>query len=63
MLLDGIAAFFFLFKFQFSHFVAVIRAHFSFYAHFAKMKKKRKVSDHHLKYYKRFSIVLDQIFK
>ncbi len=63
MLLDGIAAFFFLFKFQFSHFVAVIRAHFSFYTHFAKMKKKRKVSDHHLKYYKRFSIVLDQIFK
>jgi len=59
MLLDGVAAFFFLFKFQFSHFNAVLNAHFSFYKHFSEMKKKRTIPKNPPKYYKRFSIVLN----
>lgn len=59
MLLDGVAAFFFLAKFQFSHFTAVLRAHFSFYSQFSKMKRKRSIPKNPPKYYQRFSIVLN----
>lgn len=42
LILDGIAATLFLFKFQFSHFFAVIKAHFAFYVNLRALLKKRK---------------------
>lgn len=42
MLLDGVAGIRFLTAFKWSHFIAVIRAHFSFYAHFYQLLQKRK---------------------
>jgi GT2 family glycosyltransferase len=42
MVLDGIAAFKFLFSGQGSHFMAVVKAHFSFYRSLSKTLKKRK---------------------
>lgn len=42
MILDGIAAFLFIFQGNFKHFFAVIQAHFSFYQHLNIMLKKRK---------------------
>lgn len=59
MLLDGVAALFFLLKLQFGHFAAVLKAHFSFYHHFFKMKKKRNIPENPPKYYNRFSIVIN----
>lgn len=41
MILDGVAAFKFLFEGSGSHFIAVIKAHFSFYAHLPSTLKKR----------------------
>lgn len=41
MILDGIAAFKFLFEGSGSHFIAVIKAHFSFYRHLPSTLKKR----------------------
>ena len=41
MILDGVAAFKFLFEGNGSHFMAVIKAHFSFYAHLPSTLKKR----------------------
>jgi hypothetical protein len=41
MILDGVAAFKFLFEGNSSHFIAVIKAHFSFYAHLPSTLKKR----------------------
>lgn len=41
MILDGIAAFKFLFQGRVFHFMAVFNAHFSFYGNFKKMYKKR----------------------
>lgn len=42
MLLDGVAAFKFLFEGSVTHFMAVIKAHFSYYAHLPATFKKRK---------------------
>lgn len=42
MILDGIAAFKFLFEGSGSHFIAVIKAHFSFYRHLPSTLRKRK---------------------
>ncbi|MCB9223952.1 MAG: glycosyltransferase family 2 protein [Crocinitomicaceae bacterium] len=41
LVLDGIAATLFLFKFQFKHFYAVFRSHMTLYANWSKFKKKR----------------------
>ncbi|MBI3520083.1 MAG: glycosyltransferase family 2 protein [Bacteroidetes bacterium] len=41
MILDGVAAFKFLFEGNGTHFIAVIKAHFSFYAHLPSTLKKR----------------------
>ena len=43
MSLDGLAGFQFLIKFQFKHFAAVVRAHFSYYLNIHKLHKKRKL--------------------
>ena len=42
LLLDGMAGLRFLFKFQFQHFLAILKAHFSFYSHLNQLIKKRK---------------------
>jgi GT2 family glycosyltransferase len=46
LLLDGIAAFKFLFDGGFDDFWAVVRAHMSFYRHFGKHKHKRSLIEH-----------------
>ncbi len=43
LILDGIAGLKFLMAFEFSNFLSVLKAHFSFYISFGKMYKKRKV--------------------
>ena len=57
LLLDGIAAIRFIFQFRFKHFLAILRAHFSFYRQFKRMYKKREKSKFLLKYYTTKSIV------
>ena len=47
MVLDGIAAFKFLFEGSFTHFLAVIKAHFSYYASLSSTLKKRKAMKAH----------------
>jgi GT2 family glycosyltransferase len=42
MVLDGVAAYKFLFEGKGAHFIAVVKAHISFYAHLASTLKKRK---------------------
>jgi len=41
MVLDGIAGIQFIFKGKFSHFLAILKAHFSFYSLFSRTYKKR----------------------
>ncbi len=57
MILDGIAAFKFLFQGKVFHFIAVINAHFSFYANVSKMYKKRNKTQQ-VNYFKIKSIVV-----
>jgi len=57
LLLDGIAGIKFLFEFKFSHIIAVIKAHFSFYKHLPKLLQQRKTLQQTIKYYKISSIV------
>jgi hypothetical protein len=56
MILDGIAGIQFLFQGKFSHFSAILKAHYSFYTLFSSMHKKRG-SFQTEKYYKTKSIV------
>jgi len=56
MLLDGLAGIQFLLKGKFSHFWAILRAHYSFYRLFSKNYKKRETSQIQ-RYYKIKSIV------
>ena len=63
-LLDGIAGIRFIFSFQFDHFIAVLKAHYSFYSHFVKTIKKRNALEIKIKNYTstaiyRKSIVVD----
>lgn len=57
MLLDGIAAFQFLFQGKPKHFVAILKAHFSFYSLIPKILQKRKYTSSKLKYFRVNSIV------
>ena len=57
LLLDGIAALRFIFQFRFKHFLAILRAHLSFYKQFRKMYKKREKTKFLKKYYVTKSIV------
>lgn len=56
MLLDGVAGVKFLFSGQFSHFMAIIEAHFSFYRLFFNNYKKREINQIEI-YFKAKSIV------
>jgi len=57
LLLDGLAGVKFLIELKPSHSAAIIRAHFQFYRHAAKMWKKRKPSPKKTKYYNNISVV------
>ena len=57
MILDGIAAFKFIFEGKFNHFFAILSAHGSFYRHFRRMRKKRPKEFIFRKYYLISSIV------
>lgn len=57
MLLDAVAAFQFLFQGKPKHFLAVIKAHFSFYFLMPKFLKKRRRNASKMKYFKIKSIV------
>ncbi len=59
--LDGIAGLKFLFSGQFSHFVAVIKAHFSFYASLGKSLNKRKQLKQQIKQYTNTAVYLHSI--
>lgn len=62
MILDGMAAFKFLFQGKIFHFMAVINAHFSFYGNFIKFYKKR-VKNNNSNYFKTRSIVYKYFIK
>jgi GT2 family glycosyltransferase len=62
MILDGIAAFKFLFQGKIFHFMAVINAHFSFYGNFIKFYKKR-AKNNNSNYFKTRSIVYKYFIK
>ncbi|MBP2832759.1 glycosyltransferase family 2 protein [Aquimarina sp. U1-2] len=57
MLLDGLAGIKFLISGKFSHFAAILRAHFGFYLNFNRFVKKRKKLSQRGKYYSIFSVV------
>lgn len=57
LLLDGIAAMRFIFQFRFKHFIAIFRAHISFYRQFKKMYNKREKTRFLKNYYLTKSIV------
>lgn len=57
LLLDGIAAMRFIFQFRFKHFIAIFRAHISFYRQFKKMYEKREKTRFLKNYYLTKSIV------
>ncbi|AFL81806.1 putative glycosyltransferase [Aequorivita sublithincola DSM 14238] len=63
MLLDGIAAFQFLIQGKPKHFVAILKAHFSFYGLFPKFLKKRKKYSSNFKYFKIKSIVFQYFMR
>ncbi|TPN82411.1 glycosyltransferase family 2 protein [Aquimarina algicola] len=57
MILDGIAAFRFLIQGKLSYFMAILKAHMSFYSNFNTFLKKRKKLSKTGKYYSIFSVV------
>lgn len=57
LLLDGVAAMWFLFQLKISHSIAILRAHLSYYKNFRRMYKKREKANFILKYYVTKSIV------
>ncbi|MEO9513696.1 MAG: glycosyltransferase family 2 protein [Flavobacteriaceae bacterium] len=57
LILDGIAAMRFVLQLKFNHCVAILKAHFSFYANFRKIYGKREKANFILKYYSTTSIV------
>ena len=62
LILDGIAAIKFLLEGKLQHFIAIIKAHFSFYSLFLSTYKKRE-SYQSKKYYKQISIVYSYYIK
>jgi len=63
LILDGIAAFKFLFELKFEHFTAVLKAHLSFYSYFPKMLKKRQKTPNNPSYFTKISIVWSHYLK
>jgi GT2 family glycosyltransferase len=59
LILDGIAALKFLVELKPKHTLAILKAHFSYYANLSRLLKQRNVSKSKIKYYQRTSIVFD----
>lgn len=57
LILDGVAGIKFLTELKFSHFLAILKAHFSFYTHFLMLMRKRKATKSKINYYNKTSIV------
>ncbi len=57
LVLDGLAGLKFLVSGKFSHFIAILKAHFGFYLNFNRFVKKRKKLSKQGKYYSVFSVV------
>ncbi len=57
LLLDAVAAVRFILQFKLNHFLAIVKAHLSFYKHFSKMYRKREKANFILNYYAKKSIV------
>ena len=57
LILDGLAAFKFLFEFKFEHFTAIFKAHLSFYNYLPKMLKKRQNTPNNPDYFTKISVV------
>lgn len=62
MLWDGVAGVHFLLNGQFAHFIAILKAHFSFYRLLPKFYSKRKLHSSKLKYWKTKSVVWQYFF-
>ena len=58
LIMDGAAGVKFLAAGKFRHTAAIIRAHFSFYSHFARILKKRKKLPKKTKYFRNTSVVI-----
>ena len=63
MLLDGIAGLQFLLKGKLTHFLAILKAHFSFYRNIPSLLKKRKCIPKQQRHYSTKSIVYDYFVK
>jgi len=63
LILDGLAAFKFLFELKFEHFTAVFRAHLSFYHYFPKIIKKRQKISNSSSYFTKISVVWSHYLK
>ncbi|WP_396601227.1 glycosyltransferase family 2 protein [Algibacter sp. R77976] len=59
LILDGIAGIKFLFALKPKHFIAILKAHFSYYTHLNRVLKQRKATKNKINYYSRTSIVFD----
>lgn len=60
MILDGGIALIYLFQLRPQHFLAVLKAHFSFYANAKKMFKKRNIPNPNLAYFKKISVLVSR---
>lgn len=63
LILDGIAALKFLLEGKAKHFLAIVKAHFSYYAHLNQLLEQRKHTANKIKYYKKTSVVIDYFVK
>ena len=63
MLLDGVAAFRFLFQLKFLHFVAILKAHGTFYMNLPRVLQQRKQFPKRRNYYEKTSIVWSYFVK
>ncbi|MDO1500851.1 glycosyltransferase family 2 protein [Winogradskyella maritima] len=63
LILDGLAGLRFLLQGKFSHFLAILKAHFSFYGHLFELIRKRRQLNQRSGYAQRISIVWDYFVK
>ena len=63
LLLDGLAGAKFLVELKPKHFLAIIKAHFSFYSNLRRLLNQRKKIDSKINYYTKESIVSDYFLK
>lgn len=63
LILDGLAGAKFFFEFRFHHTWAIVKAHFSFYAHVGVFLRKRREFPKKVKYFERESVLVDYYIK